>query len=161
MNQPVTEVKIEDITERGIVAQIFLDQLQLAGHFRRQTHVTINNFVAPGGHLSVDLGGYAVPRAPFSQRIYVIFNDRNDFSHVLKAMDRLSRFLLQRDRLVVINHHPTRQDFVGSTYLNYNFTQVKVNMLNMDSQYILRVFREVIFNDKRDLLGSQKFLGGQ
>ena len=160
MNQQLApiEVLIDDMTQ-GNLAGTVLNILALRGNRRNGNTVEITNNFLPGRPMTLSLGGWAIQRQRFATRVYMIYENQNDFSAVLRHFDFLSQFIEGNDRLIIVTHQlgGNLLSSVRRTWLQYNYSQVYVNMNNVDVDFILRTVYEAVCNDRRSAIASPNY----
>ena len=152
------EAKIDDRTDHAL-ARMLIGILDRNGNtVRHQNTVVLPDFFAPGNPLSISIGGWATQRSLFATRIFIIWSDKGDFFDILERMDIYKPFIHTYDKILIVSHKVATAGYVArKNWCQFNYTEVHMDMWNLNIEFLLSLFRDVVMNDQRKAVGSAEY----
>ena len=151
MNQQVVQVIIND-TSSNSIGRVLLGGMNPNGG---------NNFnlASEIGPLLVSVGGWNLPRAPNTTRVYfaIIGDQKKNLEKFFQSLESFSPTFLPGDKLIFAQQNSGRVAVDRANWCNYNYTRVQMDLKNIEVQRFLALVTDVVKNDQRAILTSANY----
>ena len=151
MSQQLFQVVIND-TSNNAIGRVLLGRLNSMGE---------NNFLLPStlGPLLISVGGWNLPRAPNTTRVYVVIigDQIRNLEPFFSSLDAVSPTFLPGDKLIFVRQNQERVAVERANWCNYNYTRVQMNLFYVQVHNFLDLVTDVMKNDQRSIVDSAHY----